>query len=122
MKKIESMSIKDFMTEKESKPTYKNSILIPTILLTSAIYFNAGDSVFAANSSIDQGGRAIYEKLLAVGEWIIIIKGGIDSINNVVQGDFQSAKKSFLSYLLVYVILHALPWATDQVDAVFSDM
>lgn len=94
-------------------------IKVAFIGLTTFVMFT--DVTFAA-SSIDTAANAIYRKLLNIGKWVIIIKGGIDTIQNAVQGDLQSAKKNFLGYLLVYVVLWALPWGLKQVDILFSDM
>lgn len=94
-------------------------IKVAFVGLTTFILFT--DVTFAA-SSIDTAANAIYRKLLNIGKWVIIIKGGIDTIQNAVQGELQSAKKNFLGYLLVYVVLWALPWGLKQVDLLFSDM
>lgn len=75
-----------------------------------------------AATGIDAVADKLYKKLLNVGKWVIIIKGGIDTIQNAVQGDLQSAKKNFLGYLLVYVVLWALPWGLKQVDVMFADL
>jgi|SRR5690606_14511032 len=93
--------------------TYTGIATIAILLVPSDVY---------ASSSIDQGARVIYGKLLEVGKWIIIIKGALDTINNVVQGDFNTAKKSFFGYLVVYMVLQGLPWAMDEVDKVFHNI
>jgi len=73
-------------------------------------------------TGIDAGGKRIYGKLMELAKWVIIIKGGFDTMNNMVKGDTDSAKKAFLGYLLVYVIMLALPWSLDEVDAIFKGM
>lgn len=90
-------------------------------LATSAIIFAGPDVALAANS-LDVSGNMIYGKIVNIGKWIIIVKGGIDIIQNVTSGDFQTAKKSFLSYLLVYGTLFALPWGMGQVETIFKSM
>lgn len=129
MTKFESMSIgefmgRDFAYERELKRT-KTERQVKKLLLrttvTTVVYFSGFDLVSASNG-IDHGARIVYDKLLSVGKWIIIIKGGIDTINNVVQGDFGVAKKSFFSYLVVYLILNGLPWAFDEVDTIFNQI
>lgn len=120
--KVHSYSIKEFMNKKEAKPKVnKGKVITGTICLTTA-FLLVPDQVAEASTGIDASARNIYSKLLNVGKWIIIIKGGIDTINNSVKGDFDSAKKSFLSYLIVYLVLNALPWAMDEVDNVFRQM
>jgi len=75
-----------------------------------------------STTSIDEGARKIYTKLVNVGKWVIIIKGAFDTISNTVQGDFIQARKSFLAYLLVYVVLLGLPWAFSQVEMLFEGL
>lgn len=89
-----------------------------TLILTLAL----PQITHAAGTGIDVAASKIYRKLLNVGKWVIIVKGGVDTIQNVVQGDMHSAKKNFLGYMLVYTVLLALPWGLNQVDSMFSDM
>jgi hypothetical protein len=92
-------------------------------------YYAAGTSllvigipdVVSASTGIDAGARKIYDKLLLVGKWIIIIKGGIDIISAITNGDVDLAKKRFLGYLIAYGALQALPWGMDQVDLLFKE-
>jgi len=79
-------------------------------------------AVDPSTTSIDEGARKIYTKLVNVGKWVIIIKGAFDTISNTVQGDFIQARKSFLAYLLVYVVLLGLPWAFSQVEMLFEGL
>ncbi|KGE16245.1 hypothetical protein [Paenibacillus wynnii] len=81
-----------------------------------------GTSHAATATGIDIVADKLYKKLLNVGKWVIIIKGGIDTIQNAVQGDLQASKKNFLGYLLVYIVLWALPWGLKQVDIMFADL
>lgn len=99
--------------------------IVYRIIGTTIIIFSSGiidPSAFAAPTGIDVGGARIYEKLVGLGKWVIIFKGGFDTIQHTIKGDLDMAKKSFLQYLMVYVILLALPWSMKQVDSVFSDM
>lgn len=73
-----------------------------------------------ASTGIDVGAEKIYRKLINVGKWVIIVKGGIDTIKSVTEGDMQAAKKNFLSYLLTYGILWALPWGMKEIETLFQ--
>lgn len=123
MSKVETMTIKQFMSRdfKEENRQKRNRLIKHSIHVGAyaLLFIGIPDLTFAA-SGIDAAASSIYTKLLLVGKWIIIIKGAIDTINNTVQGDFGSAKKSFLSYLMIYMILNALPWAMNEVDNVFK--
>ncbi|WP_274362773.1 hypothetical protein [Paenibacillus thermotolerans] len=91
--------------------------------LTLTVFLTGADLSFAADGGgIDASAEKIYRKLLSIGKWVIVFKGGFDTINNLVQGDMTAARKNFLGYLLVYVILLGLPWCLEQVDIAFKDL
>lgn len=128
MKRKEVMSISDFMS-RDFKEEFriakvkrnKNITKVTLVCGLTITIFLSGFDYAGATSGIDAGARKIYSKLLTVGKWVIIIKGGMESIQRLVEGDHSAARKSFLSYLLVYVILQGFPWAMDEVDKVFQD-
>lgn len=132
MAKIESMTISQFMNRGCHSGSSINQIvqfldrhkIAFRIVGVTLIIFASGAldmSAFAA-TGIDEGATKIYDKLLNVGKWVIIIKGAWETIHNTIKGDFDTAKKSFLQYLLVYVILLAFPWAMSEVDTLFQDI
>lgn len=99
----------------------KHGILYAQIVLTAVGIILVGPhAAFAAGGSLDDKGMLIYRKIISLGKWVIIIKGGIDMIQTVSQGDFQTAKQHFMAYLLIYAALLALPWGINQVDSAFS--
>jgi hypothetical protein len=75
-----------------------------------------------SGTGIDAGANAIYRKLINVGKWVIIVKGGIETIKNAADGDFQSVKKNFLGYGVTYGILWALPWMMAEIERLFTEM
>jgi hypothetical protein len=95
---------------------------VTVILLMSAIPLGGGSVTAFASSGIEIGAEKLYAKLLSVGKWVIIFKGGFDIIKNMASGDFDSAKKGFLSYLVVYVFLFGLPWAMNEIDGIFREL
>jgi hypothetical protein len=90
--------------------------------VTCVLFFGLPDASFAAGTGIDAGATKIYAKLINVGKWVIIVKGGIDTIRSVAEGDVNTAKKNFLGYVVTYAILWALPWALGEVDKLFTNM
>lgn len=110
----------DMVINRVVKHLNKHKIVYQVVGFTLIIMASA--NVVHAATGIDAGGRHIYSKLVNIGKWIIIFKGGWDTIMNTVKGDFDSAKKSFMQYLLIYVVLLALPWSLDQVDGVFRGL
>lgn len=111
----------DEIREKITKSVMKKETLINVAGITMLLLIGLPGTSHAA-TGIDAVADKLYKKLLNVGKWIIVMKGGIDTIQSAIQGDVQSAKKNFLGYLLVYVVLWALPWGLKQVDVVFADM
>ena len=76
-------------------------------------------SAVGAATGIDVGAQRMYAKIVSVGKWVIIIKGGIDCIQSALSGDFQSAKKQAFGYLMVFFIMLALPWGMNEIEAMF---
>ncbi|MFZ7945648.1 hypothetical protein [Neobacillus sp. 19] len=89
---------------------------ITFIILASGI----GSHTFAAGF-IDVEATKLYRELVGIGKWFIAFKGGVEVIKSVGSGDFDSAKKSFFSYLLTYLFLLALPYGLDKVDSIFNN-
>lgn len=118
---ISEFKSRNFKGEKEIKRKKAVKTAAKVGVATTIILIGIPDVSFAS-SGIDKAAGLVYSKLLLVGKWIIIVKGAIDTINNVVQGDLGGAKKSFMGYLVVYLILNGLPWAMDQVDTVFKEI
>lgn len=132
MAKVETMTISQFMNrnchtgksiDQVVQFLCRHKIAFRIVGVTLVIFASGvlDVSAFAA-TGIDEGATKIYEKLLNVGKWVIIIKGAWETIHNTIKGDFDTAKKSFLQYLLVYVILLAFPWAMSEVDNLFHDI
>lgn len=129
--KVETMSVREFMNGKEREAWsekvarhFEKYGMVYKIAGGTIVILMAGggfDYAFAA-SGIEIGAEKLYAKLMNVGKWIIIFKGGFDTVKHMVSGDFDSAKKGFLSYLIVYLFLLGLPWAMNEVDAIFVDL
>ncbi|MFC4103585.1 hypothetical protein [Paenibacillus xanthanilyticus] len=106
-----------------NKLIYKVGAITFVVLTGLEVHtFAAGLDEVIKSGGIDEGARKAYKKLVNVGKWVIIIKGAFDAISSTVQGDFIQARKSFLAYLLVYVILLGLPWAFGQIEVLFDGM
>lgn len=134
--KVETMSVREFMSGRktEAKPEeawsakvarhFEKYGMVYKIAGSTVVILMAGggfDYAFAA-STIDTGAEKLYGKLMNIGKWIIIFKGGFDIVKHLLSGDFDGAKKGFLQYLVVYLFLLGLPWAMSEVDAIFVDL
>jgi hypothetical protein len=137
--KTEVISFREFMSRSPSKP---QCIIIDSREVTQGVsdhlkkhrktYTIAGltlifligfpSDVFAVDSRIDISAKKMYKKLIEVGKWVIIFKGGMECIQSVTDGDFPSAKKKFLGYLLIYALLFAFPWLMDEIEKMFDDI
>lgn len=119
-------SIGDFLNPEpvKVKSHWEKYGFVYKVVGTTLIILVAGggfDYAFAS-SGIETGAERLYDKLLSIGKWVIIFKGGFDIIKHTAAGDFDSAKKGIISYLLVYIFLFGLPWAMDEIDAIFKDL
>lgn len=136
--KTEKMSVKEFMRGKDEVETKskvaahfaKYGIVYKVVGATVVIFVAGGgmDYAFAAEavqtaaSGIEIGAEKLYMKLLSLGKWVIIFKGGFDTIKHMAAGDLPEAKKGFVGYLLIYLLLFGLPWAMDEIDAIFKEL
>ncbi|PLR89521.1 hypothetical protein [Bacillus sp. T33-2] len=126
--KTEAMSIKEFMNP--VKPEWLPVKLQRHFKKYGSVYKIAGVSIIVllggapalASTGIDVGAKKLYYELVNIGKWIIIFKGGIETIKSVGNGDLDGAKKSFFSHLLIYLILLGLPYGMDKVDEVFQGL
>lgn len=123
MRKTERINFGEFVRGEYKRPTHWQRHGFKYQVAGSAvILLVTGADVSFAASSIDAGASALYYELTGIGKWIIIFKGGFDTVKAVGAGDFDGAKKHFFSYLLVYLMLLGLPYGLDKVDQVFRDM
>ena len=133
--KTETMSISEFLHGKETEPfsakverhfkkygmVYKVAG-VTAVILISAIPLGGGAVTAFASSGIDVEAAKLYKELIGIGKWIIVFKGGFDTLKMIGNGDFDSAKKSFFGYLLTYLFLLGLPYGLDKVDQVFASV
>lgn len=100
--------------------TYK--LLLKVIFLLIIFLFYSTNAFAMDTSRIDSAGRRIYYFVVALGKWVIIVKGAVDVITAVVNGDFQNAKKLFIGYIFAFGILFAMPWMFDEIETIFKGM
>jgi len=106
----------------------KTGRLIKHLERNKKIYVAVGYAVAAsilldpgtAFADINASGHKIHAKLCAIGKWVIVVKGSIDTIQSILNGDFAAAKQHFWSYLMCFAVLLGLPWVLDQVEGVFN--
>ena len=105
------------------EPFPKKSSFTKTVCvlgLAGLCYFTIGNMEVFAND-LDAKAEELYNgKFLTLAKWVIIGKGGWDTLNKVIKEDFDGAKKSFIQYLVVYATLAALPFALNQVDEIMK--
>lgn len=105
------------------KTLTKRGTIVKVAGLTLVILAGMPDVSHAAGvTGIDAQADKLYRKLINVGKWVIIIKGGIETIKNVADGDLPATKKNFLGYGLTYAILWALPWLMKEIERLFTEM
>lgn len=131
MKKIQTMSIPQFINghfvdesfaRKAINHIKRNKNFYITVGCYAVFFICCGlDASAATAGEFDHKAVKIYNKLISVGKWIVIVKAGIDVINTATQGDFGSVKTKLIGYLVVFLTLLGLPWAFDQIDGLFQD-
>lgn len=118
-------SIGEFMNpSKPIKSHWEKYGFLYKVVGTTVIILVAGgsfDYVFAA-SALDAGANKVYYKLVEVGKWIIIFKGGIETIKAAAGGDFDTAKAAFFKYLITYLLLLGLPYGFNEIDKLFAEL
>lgn len=137
MKKFtkETMSVREFMSGRKEETAWAEKVarhfekygMVYKIAGSTVVILMAGggfDYAFAASAmtptALDREFYGIYREIIRFGKWLIVIKGGLDIIKSVGNGDFESAKKHGISYVLIYILLLALPFGMQKVDAIFS--
>jgi hypothetical protein len=102
------------------KKIYRNILIGAGV--TAAAVLVGPEIAHAADSftSMEVGARRIHTKVVMVGKWVIIIKGSIDCIQSILNGDVGRAKQQFFGYLLCFGIMLALPWGLDEVEGLFQ--
>lgn len=127
---MKTMSIPDFMQRGWQEERMIDAVIAhcrrhrikyQVIGFTLLLFIGLTDQAFAG-TGIDEKANSIYKKLVKIGKWVIVAKGGMETIKNAADGDFDSAKKKFLGYLVVYALLWGLPWAMDQVEGLFDEV
>ncbi|QVY63007.1 hypothetical protein [Cytobacillus gottheilii] len=123
-KKVQTMSVREFLRNEPARPApshfEKYGVVYKVVGATVVILIAGGGFDYAlAASAIDAGAQSLYYEIIGIGKWVIVFKGGFDAIKSVGNGDFDSAKKTFFSHVLVYLMLLGLPYAMDKVDDVF---
>lgn len=129
MRKIQRMSLHDFLhgvdqetfLDKAKRHIAENKTFYVTVAGCTLIFLFCGfDGSALADTGIDRKANSIYRKILGVGKWVIIIKGGLEIIQNASNGDYNSVKTKFFSCLLIFLALLALPWAMDEIEDLFD--
>lgn len=130
MSKAQVLSISEFMVNGFTKGPSVTERVIDHVKRHQSIYIQAGVLVVTVSlmgaadpsSVIDVKAHAIYHKLCTIGKWIIVVKGGIDIIGAMMQGDMDRMKKSLIGYVIGYVALLGLPWLLDTANSMFADV
>ena len=121
-------SISEFLRGREPEPFsakverhFRKYGTVYKIAGVTVIFLLSGSSALAAGS-IDIEARKLYIELVKIGKWVIIFKGAIDIIKALGDGDNASAKKTFITSLLTFLILLGLPYGMDKIGEIFDNI
>jgi hypothetical protein len=122
------MSISEFLRGREPEPFsakverhFKKYGTVYKVAGITVIFLLSGSSALAAGT-IDVEARKLYIELVKIGKWVIIFKGAIDIIKALGDGDNASAKKTFITSLLTFLILLGLPYGMDKIGEIFNNI
>jgi hypothetical protein len=131
MAKVQNMTIGEFLNNEKQSDFMKraavhfnkNHITYKVIGGTVFIFFAGGfDTVALANEAFDKKAKSIYfGEFLGVAKWMIVGKGGWDTVNKTLKEDFDGAKRSFFQYLLIFALLYGYPFALDIIESMFQE-
>lgn len=132
MSKVQSVSLAEFMADgfpafenvlvahvKRNRRTYIRiaGATVAAIVITDLSGFAYAGSV----SPIDIKAHKIYSRLCNIGKWVIAIRGAVEIIGKMSEGDLDGMKKRIIVYVVGFVALLGLPWLLDQTQAFFDD-
>jgi hypothetical protein len=120
VKPQESSKIKVLRFIEDNQAVIYTGISLSVLLVFGCGFENVAYA--STGSGLDEHAGKIYDRLLKVGKWVIVAKGGIETIKSVASSDMQGAQKNFLQYLLIYALLWALPWGMTEVENMFIEM
>jgi hypothetical protein len=126
--RTEYLSISEFLNGREKEPFsakverhFKKYGTVYKVAGITVIFLLSGSSALAAGT-IDAEARKLYIELVKIGKWVIIFKGAIDIIKALGDGDNASAKKTFITSLLTFLILLGLPYGMDKIGEIFNNI
>jgi hypothetical protein len=126
--RTEVMSVSEFLNGRKEEPFsakverhFRKYGTVYKIAGVTVIFLLSGSSALAAGS-IDIEARKLYIELVKIGKWVIIFKGAIDIIKALGDGDNASAKKTFITSLLTFLILLGLPYGMDKIGEIFDNI
>jgi hypothetical protein len=126
--RTEYLSISEFLNGRKAEPFsakverhFRKYGTVYKVAGITVIFLLSGSSALAAGS-IDVEARKLYIELVKIGKWVIIFKGAIDIIKALGDGDNASAKKTFITSLLTFLILLGLPYGMDKIGEIFNNI
>jgi hypothetical protein len=69
----------------------------------------------------EKTGMGLYYKLAdGIVKIALVFKGGFEVLQACLNGDFQTAKKNLIGYLLAFASIYLLPSAFDEIQNIFG--
>lgn len=119
--KNETITVKVTRHYDKYKVVYRiGAVTLAVLVIGTADFSSIAEA--ADISNIDAKANEVYKKLVKVGKWIIIGKGGVDTIKSISNGDAEGAKKYAFSYLMIFLLLLAMPWAYEMIEDLFEEL
>lgn len=89
--------------------------------ITSTLLIFGVDTVaFASSGGIGGWAEGLYYgKFIEIAKWLIIGKCGWDCVSRLLKEDFQGAKKSVISCVIMFAVLFGLPHLLNEIENIF---
>ena len=57
-----------------------------------------------------------FDKFIGVIKWVIVGKGGWESVSRMLKEDFNGAKRSLIQYVILFALLLGLPYGLNEIE------
>lgn len=138
MKKIQRMSVREFLHDQSSLEESFIQKAKNHIAKNKSFYITVGSmTIFFLCTAFDQSAMAagstgpmdvdgkmtsVWYGLAGVGKWLIIFKAATDIVKDMLHGDMDGAKSKVWKYIIAFALLLGLPTVMGWVEDIVTDL
>ncbi len=109
------------MVREENDGISKGMWLANIGIITGVLVFGLEVDAFASTELDVKAKNFYFDKFLGVVKWIIVGKGGWETVSKGLKEDFEGAKKAFIQYMMIFAALYLLPVGLNLIEDFFQD-